>query len=162
MNSSAEISCPGCGAGGKRVKTITLRSLLRPERVSEIADKAYFFCCSPDCDTVYFTEDGSRTFSKGDLAVRVGVKELSPPRPVCYCFSHTVEDIFDEVGRTGRSTIAADIRRRMTEDGCSCETKNPQGSCCLGTVEHYAREALAVYGGKGEKPEGTTGGSGCG
>lgn len=162
MNSSAEISCPGCSAEGKRVKPITLRSLLRPEQVCEIGEGDYFFCPTPGCDTVYFPEGPGRTFFKGDLTVRVGTKESSPPRLVCYCFDHTVEEIFDEVGRTARSTVAADIRRRMAEVGCSCETRNPQGSCCLGTVEHYAREALAAYGGKEEKPEGTNGSSGCG
>ncbi|MDP2735606.1 MAG: (2Fe-2S)-binding protein [bacterium] len=146
MNSTTKNSCPGCGVSGKRVKTITLRSLLHPGMVLEIGNKAYFFCGSPDCNTVYFTEDGSRTFSKTDLTVRVGVKESSQPKPVCYCFGHSIEEIFDEVERTGKSTVIADIRRRITSEGCSCETKNPQGACCLGTVEGVVRMACARFG----------------
>ena len=131
---------------GKQVKAITLRFLIRPGKVPEIGEKAYFFCGSPDCDTVYFTEDGSRSFSREDLTVRVGVKESSPPRPVCYCFNHNVEEIFDEVARTGKSTVVADIKKRMAEEGCSCDTKNPQGACCLGAVESVVRMAFARFG----------------
>lgn len=145
MNATTEISCPGCGMSGKQVKAITLHSLLRPEKVPEIGEKAYFFCGSPECQTVYFTEDGSRSFSRTDLTVRVGVKDFSPPRPVCYCFNHSVEEIFDEVERTGQSTVVADIKKRMAEEGCSCETKNPAGNCCLGTVQGYVREAFARF-----------------
>lgn len=138
--------CPACGTEGKRVKTVTLRSLLQPEKQSAIGEGQYFFCDSMGCETVYFTEESSRTFSRADLTVRVGVKESSPPRPVCYCFGHSVEEIFDEVERTGKSTVVADIRRRMAVEGCSCETKNPSGSCCLGTVEGIVQAAYARFG----------------
>lgn len=150
MNSSikkaTEFHCPSCGAAGKPVKVVTLRALLKPEKSAEIANKAYFFCGSPMCDTVYFSEDGSRTFFKADLTVRVGVKEVSPPRPLCYCFGHSVEGIFADVERTGKSTAVDEITRRIKEEGCSCETKNPAGSCCLGTVQGYVREAFTRFG----------------
>lgn len=152
---NANRKCPACGVAGKPVKTLTLRSLLRPEKKMEIADKNYLFCGSPGCDLVYFSEDGSSTFAKNDLTVRVGVKENSPPRPVCYCFDHSIEGIFDEVERTGRSTVVDDIRMRIQEEGCSCETKNPQGGCCLGTVESVARAAHTRF---GKKENGKTAG----
>lgn len=156
-----EAICHACGAEGKAVKAITLLSLLRPGKVPEIAEKAYFFCGSPDCDTVYFTQDGSQTFSRADLTVRVGVKESAPPRPVCYCFGHSMEEIFDEVERTGKSTVAADIMRRMAEEKCSCETKNPQGSCCLGTVEGLVREAYTRFGVEASAPKSKGDDKGC-
>lgn len=135
--------CPACGAERKRVKTVTLRSLLRPEKQAEVGVEQYFFCGSMGCETVYFSEEGKKGFSTSDLTVRVGIKESVSPRPVCYCFGHSVEEIFDEVERTGKSTVTADIRRRMEEEGCSCETKNPQGGCCLGTVESVVQAAYA-------------------
>ena len=141
-----DFPCQSCGASGKPVRVVTLRALLKPEKSVEISDKAYFFCGSPGCDMVYFSEDGSRTFSKDDLTVRVGVKENSPSRPICYCFGHSVEEISDEVKRTGKSMVADEITRRIKEEGCSCETKNPAGSCCLGTVQGYVREAYARFG----------------
>lgn len=141
-----DAKCPVCGAEGKGVKVITLRSLLRPEKQMLIGDYRYFFCCSPGCEIVYFTKGASQTFSKADLTVRVGVKEFSPPRPICYCFGHSVEEIFDEVERAGKSKVVNEITRRIKEEGCSCETKNPTGTCCLGTVQEYVREAYAKFG----------------
>ncbi len=156
-----EIFCPECGMSGKRVKETTLRSLLRPEKQALIGDSRYYFCGSMGCETVYFTEESSRTFSRADLTVRVGVKESSPPRPVCYCFGHSMEEIFDEVERTGKSTVTADIRRRMAEEGCSCETKNPQGSCCLGTVEGVVQAAYARFGVETSVPKAKGEDKGC-
>lgn len=141
-----DAKCPVCGAEGEGVKAITLRSLLRPEKQALIGDYRYFFCGSPGCQAVYFTKDGSRTFTTSDLTVRVGVKEHAHPRPLCYCFDHSVAEIYDEVERVGKSTVATDIRKRIAAEGCSCETKNPQGACCLGTVEGVIREAYARFG----------------
>lgn len=136
--------CPGCGGKGSRIGRVTLDSLLKPGALERLTDEQFRFCDSADCDVVYFGDRGT-VFSKDDLVVRVGVKERSAPRPVCYCFDHTVEEINAEVERTGRSTVLDDIKTRM-KDGCWCETKNPKGSCCLGTVGKYVRLALAEHG----------------
>lgn len=138
--------CPSCGNKGRAVKTTTLYSLIRKERQESITQSRYFFCDSKGCDVVYFTEGSGQTFYKQDLVVRVGVKEDSPPRTICYCFNHTIEEIFDEIKRTGKSTVMDDIRTHMKKGGCSCETKNPQGSCCMGTVEYFVNEAFRQSG----------------
>lgn len=152
-----EAGCPSCGIKGKRVGTITLRSLLKPDRQASVGDNTYFFCGSAECETVYFADEGARAFSKADMTVRVGIKESSSPRPVCYCFGHDIEEIFGEVERTGKSTVVADIRNRIREEGCSCETRNPQGVCCLGAVQTVVEEALVRFGAKegGARTEGT-------
>ena len=147
-----EAKCPSCGIKGKRVGTITLRSLLTPDKQVSVENNTYFFCGSVGCETVYFAGVGAAAFSTADLTVRVGIKETSPPRPVCYCFGHDIEEIIGEVERTGKSTVVADIRKRIREDGCSCETRNPQGACCLGTVQGIAEEALARFVAKGGGP----------
>lgn len=148
-----EAKCPNCSVVGKAVKTITLNSLLKPEKRGLIGDSQFFFCGSMGCETVYFTKDSGQTFSLSDLTVRVGVKESAPPRPVCYCFGHSVEEIFDEVKRTAKSTVVADIKKQIAAQGCSCETKNPQGACCLGTVESVVRAAYARFGVEESAPE---------
>jgi hypothetical protein len=138
--------CPSCGNAGNPVKTTTVHSLLLPDKRDHIKNLNYYFCNSAECDTVYFTGNGEQTFTKADMAVRVGVKEKASPRPVCYCFNHTVEEIDEEIKRTGKSSVIEDIKEHMKKEGCSCETKNPQGSCCLKTVENYVQEALARFG----------------
>ncbi len=145
MGINQAIKCPSCGREGKPVKTITLHSLIKKERQGDITDARCFFCDAQGCDLVYFTEDGSHPFYKDDLTVRVGVKEVSAPRPICYCFNHTVEEIYDEIERTGKTTVIDNIKTHM-KDGCSCETKNPQSSCCLERVRHFVNDAFYRFG----------------
>ena len=128
-----ENACPTCAKHGKPVKTVTLRALLREEEKPKIRDDSagYAFCQTAACPMVYFNENGDSVFEKDALTVRVGIKEREAPRPICYCFDHTIEEIEEEITRTGRSSVLDDIRTRM-KDGCWCETKSPMGSCCLG------------------------------
>ena len=137
--------CPTAGVAGRRAPTITVRSLVREERAREVDGREWFFCDLPDCVVVYFTHDG-RTLEKNALKVRVGLKEKDAPRPVCYCFGHTVESIREEIGRTGRSTVAASIKEKVEAGECSCEVLNPKGTCCLGDVYKVVKEALVPTG----------------
>lgn len=144
--------CPVAGKRGKPVPLVTLRSLVLPEHAAGAEGREWFFCDLPDCDVVYFTHDG-RTLDKRALRVRVGLKEKEAPRPVCYCFGHTVESIREEIGRIGRSTVAASIKEKVEAGECSCENLNPKGTCCLGDVNKAVKEALASIG--VPRPEGT-------
>ena len=145
--------CPVAGKPGRRVAPITLRSLLRPEHAGEIERGEWFFCDLEDCEIVYFARDG-RTLDKAAVSVRVGVKEKVAPRPVCYCFGHTVESIREEIDITGRSTVAASITARINAGECRCEILNPKGACCLGDVHQVVKEASARTGGAsdGDRP----------
>lgn len=143
--SARVLVCPVSGTKGKPVKVGTLRSLLRPEAQHRIAEGPYLFCDAQGCEVVYFAQDGSHVFTRADLVVRVGVKETEAPRPICYCFGHTVEEIFDEIRRTGRTTVLDAIKRRLKTEGCDCEHTNPQGSCCLGVVARFVQEGMARY-----------------
>ncbi len=134
--------CPVTGNRGRSVPTATLRSLLRDEHLPAVSGRDWFFCDLADCHVVYFTPDG-KTFSKGALKIRVGAKETDPPRSVCYCFGHTVESIREEIARTGRSTVAASISAKVKAGECSCETLNPEGTCCLGDVRRAVKDAFA-------------------
>jgi len=142
--------CPKCGKKGKTVKPVTLRALLKDEYAAEIAvedesncesgckpskrNTGWRFCDSPECAVVYFGEQNGVTFTKDQLRVSVGVKEKAGERPLCYCFGHSVATITEELRTKGQSEALEDIRRKMKDPGCSCEVKNPSGSCCLGSV----------------------------
>ncbi len=138
--------CPACGKRGRKVKRVTLDSLLRPERRGDIGEDAYYVCTTPRCDRVYFSASNARTFRKSDLAVRFGLKETDAPRPVCYCFDHTIEEIHDEIRRTGASTVVNSIKADMKGPGCRCEYTNPLGGCCLKTVQAAVANAFGAIG----------------
>ena len=151
------VQCPTCGQKAKRVGTATLRALLKDEFAGDVAtaqnhaccvandlgdsgcqpasaDVGWRFCDSPDCDVVYFSEQSDTTFTKSQLKLPVGVKETTGERPLCYCFGHSVASIKDELRVKGRSDALKDIRQQMNDPGCRCETENPSGSGCLGSV----------------------------
>ncbi|HEY3314073.1 MAG TPA: (2Fe-2S)-binding protein [Bacillota bacterium] len=133
--------CPASGTKGKTVSLETLRSLIKPSQQDRITAGPYRYCDAPGCEVVYFAEDGSHVFTRDDLRVRVGAKEAVPPRPICYCFNHTYEEIIEEIRRTGVSSVPDDIRSKLKTKGCDCVHTNPQGSCCLGVVLSVVGEA---------------------
>lgn len=151
--------CPKCGKKGKTVKPVTLRALLKDEYVARVAGSdesncefgcspsngstGWRFCDSPECDVVYFGEENGVTFTKDQLKVTVGVKEMAGERPLCYCFGHSVATITSELRLKGQSDALTDIRQKMKDPGCSCDVTNPSGSCCLGTVAKGIETAKA-------------------
>jgi copper chaperone CopZ len=133
--------CPGCGAQGKPVRSVTLCALLKPEFAAGVAEAEHRFCAAPGCDVVYYGPSG--VYTKAQMTVAVGVKEATGERPLCYCFGHSVATIQAEFREKGRSTAPDDIRRRMDGCGCACETTNPSGACCLGAVVRGVEVAWA-------------------
>jgi hypothetical protein len=110
-----------------------------------MASAQYYFCEETACDLVYFPSNPEAPmFHRGDLLVRVGVKEKQDPIPVCYCFGVALREIADEVQRTGKSTIAERIKAEVKADRCACELKNPSGKCCLGNVSRAIQDALRM------------------
>jgi copper chaperone CopZ len=163
------VQCPACGTKAKRVSGTTLRGVLKDEFAARIVavdgagcrsqgqacrpipeDTGWRFCDSPECDVVYFSEQGDARFTRSQLKVAVGVKETTGERPLCYCFGHSVASIKEELRTKGRSDALDDIRAKMKSPGCFCETSNPSGTCCLGSVARgirIAQEELGADGG---------------
>ena len=84
----------------------------------------YYFCDAPDCDVVYFGDDGS-IVPKSMLRTRVGTKERTGSGLLCYCFGVSRAD-FEQ------NPATRDFVMTQTKAGlCSCETSNPSGRCCL-------------------------------
>jgi copper chaperone CopZ len=115
-----------------------------------VADADYHFCEAAGCDVVYFGPGGS--YTRAQLTVRVGVKETTGDRPLCYCFGHSIATIKDELRTKGRSDALYDIRRRMAGCGCACERTNPVGACCLGAVGRGIEVARAELSGPTATP----------
>jgi len=134
--------CQRCGAHGQTVARETLEALLTPDALTRLQRGPYFFDRSPDCEVVYFSNENDSYFTKRELGVRVGIKETTPPIPICYCFGHTVESAISEIQSIGRSTVAARITKEIQAGNCACEVKNPSGRCCLGEVNKAVKELL--------------------
>lgn len=136
----AAMACPVTGRRSKQVDLLTVRSLVR-ELPLGMSPTAYYFCDDPACDVVYFPSNSQAPlFRRSDLWVRVGVKEKDDHTPVCYCFGFTRNDILEELGATGRSTVAERITAEVKAGNCACEVKNPSGQCCLGNITRIARD----------------------
>lgn len=133
--------CRECGRKGRKVRRVTLEHIINRERLSELSDAQYYFCSTSTCGVVYFSNEAGQYFTKADVRVRVGIKEVDDPIPVCYCFNHTMASLREEIERTGRSTAAASITAEIKAGNCACEIKNPSGNCCLVEV-HKAVSAI--------------------
>ena len=69
------------------IKTI-LHHLKKPWN-THIKDQGYYFCDDPNCDVVYFGEDGS-VINKTALRTQVAAKEKSPDTLICHCFGVSI------------------------------------------------------------------------
>ncbi|GMV83932.1 MAG: hypothetical protein AMXMBFR7_51160 [Planctomycetota bacterium] len=139
--------CPTCGTKGRSVKPITITSLVADSAKARIGrEDGFFFCTEPSCNVAYFNPEAGERIGKGEVKVRIGQKEPSAPRPVCYCFNHTVEEIEEEVVRTGGSRMPDEIVEKCKKGLDRCEETNPQGRCCLGNVQKAVKDALAGRG----------------
>jgi hypothetical protein len=135
-NSDSAI-CPSCKSKGKKVKLITLKSMLKPTRLDSLnAGLTHYFCSSRDCDVVYF-DAGKKTYLLSEIKVPVYQKDDSSTVPICYCFGWTKEKIEEYVKKGLGSKPVNHIRENIKENRCGCEVNNPQGSCCLGNVTSY-------------------------
>ncbi|MCP5468546.1 MAG: MerC family mercury resistance protein [Deltaproteobacteria bacterium] len=136
------IICPKCGQKGKEVKPITLDSLLTYKAKAKLSlRKEFRFCSEADCNIIYFHPETEERFFRSDLRVRVGQKETESPRPVCYCFNHTIEEIEAEVAATGSSKVLQEIVQKCRQGLDRCQETNPQGSCCLGNIQSIIKNA---------------------
>lgn len=126
-------ACPVCGEKGKPVHGQTVKALLSVS-LREVQDVEYLFCKTQACPVVYFSTSGEQTFTVEQVRERVYQKE--PDRDevfVCYCFRHTVGELYAASPESCRSIIE-DITKGIDAGQCACDLRNPQGSCCLGNV----------------------------
>ncbi len=137
-------TCPVNGRATKPIGRKTVESLVKPELRSALTFQPYSFCDAPDCDTVYVSALGDHVVTKDMLTTRVGIKEMEDPIPLCYCFGYDLEDVHDDIRRTGNTDIQRIITNRVRDGECRCEETNPSGGCCLGSVAKAIKHARAT------------------
>lgn len=141
---AAVTDCPACGARGRRVKPITLDALVREG--TERDDASYRFCAKPGCEVAWFGESTGHRIPVSASRVRIGQKEVTADRTLCYCFGYSAADVSEQVARTGTSTIPEVIAEHCRQGEDRCPETNPQGACCLGNVRAAMKAAPAVDG----------------
>ncbi len=137
--------CPLSGTKGRKVPVVTLKSLLRPDSLAQLApDVQHYFCSDSGCEVVYFSTNG--TYHRHELKVPVYQKDNGADVPVCYCFGWTRATIVDAAALGEENAVAPSISAHIKAGRCGCEVNNPQGACCLGNViaEVRAAKRLAV------------------
>lgn len=136
-------SCPLNGQLGKPVEGQTVKALLSVS-LRAVTATQYRFCSDAHCPVVYFSDDGSKTFTTSDLRERVYQKEPAARDVlVCYCFHHTLGEI-QAADPATHQAIIEDITRGIQAGQCACDLRNPQGSCCLGNVRSLMRQRLGT------------------
>lgn len=126
--------CVDCRGASRAVTRKTMLLMLKPEHFDRIDNSDYRFCSDRDCRVVYFPDNGHTTFRTSDLRIRVGLKERIDPIPLCYCFGFDEKNAWEEISRTGASTIPQRIGSLIKQKMCACPARNPSGACCLGEV----------------------------
>jgi hypothetical protein len=58
---------------------------------------------------------------------------------ICYCFKHSKKKLFLAAQNGQQDTIISDIKEKMKDPGCFCETANPSGKCCLNDVLEFVK-----------------------
>lgn len=153
MLTSERQGCPSCGGAGKPVKPITIESLVVDAARARVGRTDGFrFCAEPSCAVAYFHPATGAQIAKSEVLVRIGQKATEEPRPVCYCFEHTVEEIEAEILATGTSKVTDEITEKCRQGLDRCEETNPQGSCCLGNVRRVMKEAQEAAGNRPTVP----------
>ena len=116
--------CPVNGRACRQVQIRTMFHHLQAPWKAGIVEQGYYFCADPDCEVVYFGQDGA-IFKQSALRTRVGIKENKAESLVCYCFGVTR-------GEAEQDDSAREfVEQKTGESMCSCITSNPSGRCCL-------------------------------
>lgn len=123
-NPPKQARCPVNGKSYKSVGHKTILHHLAQPWDKHLSGQSYYFCTDADCEVVYFAEDNS-VITRPQLRTKVGIKETSPERTLCYCFGVTY-------ATAEQHAEIEDFVKTMTQQhNCACQTSNPSGRCCL-------------------------------
>lgn len=134
--------CPSCNKEGSLVDFITVQSLLKSEIVEKLEDTPHYrYCKTYGCPVAYFAPQ--QIYRVNDLKVKATHKDHGLDVPVCYCFNYTRGFIKQGLADRLHMNVLSEIKAKMKDPGCFCETSNPQGACCLGNVSAWISECKA-------------------
>jgi hypothetical protein len=62
---------------------------------------------------------------------------------ICFCFKKSKKELFVAVKGGVEGLIIEDIKSKMKDPGCFCETSNPSGQCCLSDIQAFIKTVKA-------------------
>ena len=115
-----------CPVNGKLYKSVSPTTILH--HINEPWNwrnnqQGYYFCDDPECEVVYFGEDGS-AINKSSLRTELGIKENKDDSLICYCFGITK-------AASSSQNIKEFVIKSTKDKICACLMRNPSGRCCL-------------------------------
>jgi hypothetical protein len=58
---------------------------------------------------------------------------------ICYCFKHSKKELYEAIKNGSEQEVIDDIKAKIKDPGCFCETANPSGKCCLGDINKFIK-----------------------
>lgn len=122
--------CPADGQSYLYVELRTVLHHLKRPHANHPTTQGYYFCDNPECDVVYFGQDGT-VISRHDVRGEIGQKSRGHDRLICYCFGITEGEVLGEMDHQGGGSAKAFVIEQTRRHNCACDVRNPSGRCCL-------------------------------
>ena len=59
---------------------------------------------------------------------------------LCYCFNSKEKDFQSAIENNREQILIDEIKSKMKNPGCFCETSNPTGKCCLNDIKNFINQ----------------------
>lgn len=135
--------CPLCNKESKKVSSLTIKSMIKNEYKKNMTNfEGFHFCSNANCNVIYFQEE--KIIKQCELIKKVGLKEWTNPKTICYCFNLTKEKIIESLLLHGKNYVLNNIKKKMNKSACDCKRNNPSGQCCLKDINKTINELRMV------------------
>ncbi len=117
--------CPSCNLAGHKVSSDTM--IHHVKDISRISDAAYYFCSTPECDIVYYSQDD--LFTTSMVNKEIGIKSSSSDQALlCYCYNYPKAELVS-------NSLLDKIKIRIDNFGNRCDLRHPAGRCCMNDIK---------------------------
>lgn len=97
----------------------------------------FYFCTTPACPVVYYTEGSDNCFYASDIKTRVTIKNDDPATPLCYCHKYKKADALEDMKTMEPKALVKKIKALISKDKSFCQKSNPKGSCCTEDIKQW-------------------------
>lgn len=135
--------CPECQLESKSVSSHIVSHFTQGNLdINDVEE--YHACLSQDCDVLYYSTQPIKVIKYAEAVRKVYPKTIEGDTYLCHCFKHSIDDFNTEGSSFKDSDIVKDIQRKIKEKQCRCESMNPLGKCCLGTISTYYKSISSL------------------